>query len=211
MEEGLKDDTFSSEQRKRLLLVAQVKAFGEKYLGLKKTQNYQKVCLKSRQNPIYIISASPKDRLVRTTWWFPVVGRMPYLGFFDLESAKEKKERPIKKDLGVTLAVADAYSTLGWFKDFVTLNLLEGSTVRLVETILHEMTHTTLYVKGQGEFNEGLANLVGKFGAVLFFQKVYGPFHPFTLETQKSLRTKDHSRPFSVLPHAKARDPLWVP
>jgi len=49
------------------------------------------------------------------------------------------------------------------------------------------MTHTTLYVKGQGEFNEGLAQLVGKRGALLFFEQTFGPSHPATLEAQDSI------------------------
>jgi predicted aminopeptidase len=112
------------------------------------------------------------------------VGRLPYLGFFDLEKAKKKEENLLQKDLDVFMGVADAYSTLGWFKDPVTMNLLEGSTLDLVETILHEMTHTTLYVKGQGEFNEGLAVLVGKAGAVEFLEDKYGPFDPLTVEAR---------------------------
>jgi len=87
----------------------------------------------------------------------------------------------------VILGSADAYSTLGWFEDPVTLNLLQGSTPDLVETLLHEMTHATLYVKGQGYFNEGLANLVGKWGAVLFLEKTFGPEHPFTVEARSVL------------------------
>ncbi|MBW2168835.1 MAG: aminopeptidase, partial [Deltaproteobacteria bacterium] len=86
-----------------------------------------------------------------------------------------------------TIGVADAYSTLGWFRDPVTLNLIQGPTVDLVETILHEMTHLTLYIKGQGEFNEGLAVLVGKMGAFLFLEETYGSSHPLTIEAQKSI------------------------
>jgi predicted aminopeptidase len=112
---------------------------------------------------------------------------MPYLGFFDLEKAKSEKEKLIKKDLDVTMSMADAYSTLGWFRDPVTMNLVEGSTVDLVEIILHEMAHTTLYIKGQGEFNEGLAVLVGKVGAFLFLKTTYGLSHPLTIEAQKSI------------------------
>ena len=85
------------------------------------------------------------------------------------------------------MGVADAYSTLGWFRDPVTLNLIQGPTVDLVETILHEMTHLTLYIKGQGEFNEGLAVLVGKMGAFLFLERTYGPSHPSTVEAQRSI------------------------
>jgi predicted aminopeptidase len=187
VEEALKKDSLEPEQKDHLRLVAQIKAFGEKELGLKKTQNYETVYLKSRQHPIYTVSASPKDRLTMITWWFPVAGSMPYLGFFDREGADAERKKLLKKDLDVSVGVADAYSTLGWFEDPVTLNLLEGSTVDLVDTILHEMTHTTLYVKGQGEFNEGLAMLVGKVGAILFLENVYGPLDPLTVEAKKSL------------------------
>jgi predicted aminopeptidase len=49
------------------------------------------------------------------------------------------------------------------------------------------MTHTTLYVKGQGEFNEGLAQLVGKRGALLFLEQTFGPSHPATKEAHDSI------------------------
>jgi predicted aminopeptidase len=182
VEDALKRDSLGYEQKDRLRLVARIKEFGEKELGLKKTENYETVYLESNKRPVYVVSASPKDRLARITWWFPVVGDMPYL-----EKAKAEKEELIKKDMDVILGMAEAYSTLGWFKDPVTLNLVEGSTVDLVETILHEMTHTTLYVKGQGEFNEGLAVLVGKVGAFLFLDQTLGPSHPFTVEAKKSI------------------------
>ena len=187
VDEALQDESLKPEYKDHLKLVAEIKDFGEKELGLKKTQNYQTVFLKSRQSPIYTVSASPKDRLISITWWFPIVGDMPYLGFFNLESAKNKKTSLLKKDLDVMIGQADAYSTLGWFKDPVTLNLLEGSTNNLVETILHEMTHTTLYVKGQGAFNEGQANLIGKVGAIAFLQTTYSQSHPLTIEAEMIL------------------------
>ena len=187
VEEALKADSMGHDEMERLRLVAQVKAFGENELGLKETKNYQTVYLKSRQPPIYVVAASPKDRLIRKTWWFPIVGRMPSLGFFDKDRATVEKERLLEKDLDVIMGVADAYSTLGWFQDPVTLNLLEGPTFDLVETILHEMTHTTLYLKGEGEFNEGLALLVGKVGALQFLEKTFGPSDPLTVEAKKNL------------------------
>jgi predicted aminopeptidase len=49
------------------------------------------------------------------------------------------------------------------------------------------MTHTTLYVKGQGEFNEGVAQLIGKRGALLFLNQTFGPSHPVTREAQDSI------------------------
>lgn len=180
VEDAIREGPLSQDERERLRLVARIKEFGETVLGLQKTENYRTVYLKSRQNPIFTISASPKDRLSRVTWWFPIVGDMPYLGFFEIESARKEKEKLLQKDLDVALGRADAYSTLGWFRDPVTRSLLEEAVPDLVETILHEMTHVTLYVKGQGEFNEGLAMLVGLMGARLFLEREYGPAHPFS-------------------------------
>jgi predicted aminopeptidase len=187
VEEGLKDDTLSEENKIRLRLVGQIKDFGEKELGLKETENYETVYLKSQRNPIYTVTASPKDQLSLKTWWFPIVGKMPYLGFFDLEKAKAERTKLEKKDLDVNLGAAGAFSTLGWFKDPITLSLIEGSTYYLVETILHELTHTTLYVSGQGDFNEGFANLMGLMGAKQFLEAHYGSTHPLTIEAQNHI------------------------
>jgi predicted aminopeptidase len=187
VEEAFRGDSLTAVQKEHLRLVARVKEFGEKELGLKETENYESVYLESPESPLYVVSASPKDRLALITWWFPVVGDVPYLGFFDLENAKSEKEKLLAKDLDVTLGMAEAYSTLGWFRDPVTMNLLQGSTVDLVETILHEMTHTTMYYRGQGDFNEGLAILVGKMGAYQFLEKNYGPEHPLCREARESI------------------------
>ena len=175
------------DQKERLLLVAKIKEFGENELGLRKTDSYETVFLESGRHPIYTVSASAKDKFQQKTWDFPIVGEMPYLGFFDLESAKEEGKQLAEENLDVFIGAAGAYSTLGWFADPVTRNLLEGSTPDLVETILHEMTHTTLYLKGQGAFNESLAVLVGKVGAVRFLEQEFGPSHPFTLQAKASL------------------------
>ncbi len=185
--EAMKNPSLSQSERAHLALVGRIKEFGVTELGLKKTSSYQTVNLEPHQPTIYVVCACPKDRLHPVTWWFPVVGNMPYLGFFDLESARLEKQKLVEKDLDAFIGVADAYSTLGWFKDPLTRNLIEASTLDFVETILHEMTHATLYVKGQGEFNEGLAVLVAKEGALLFMEKTFGPSDPLTEQARKSI------------------------
>jgi len=185
--EALDDPSLTPTQKERLFLVSQIKEFGENELGLKKTSSYETICMGTDRPPVYTVAAAPKDKLALRTWWFPVVGKMPYLGFFDIASAREEKQRLLQADLDVILGRAEAFSTLGWFRDPLTLNLIDGSEVDLVEIILHEMTHTTLYVKGQGEFNEGLAQVVGKWGAFLFFEKYRGPSAAMTAEAKASI------------------------
>jgi predicted aminopeptidase len=187
LDKALKSDSLNRTQKDRLLLVSQIKEFGEKELGLKKTSNYETIYLGSDQPPIYTVMAAPKDSLTLVTWWFPFVGRMPYLGFFDLKEAQKEKQSLLDKNLDVVMGRAEAFSTLGWFRDPLTMNLINGSELTLAQTILHEMTHTTLYIRGQGEFNEGLAQIVGKRGAFLFFKKTYGPSNPLTIEARASL------------------------
>jgi predicted aminopeptidase len=186
VEEVLKQNSLPTDEKRRLALVARIKAFGENELGLKKSDNYETINLKD-QSPLYTVSASPKDKLTLVTWWFPFVGSVPYLGFFDREDARNERDCLRAKDLDTFLGRAEAYSTLGWFKDPLTLNMIQGSDLNLAETILHEMTHATLYVNGQGEFNEGLAQLVGKRGALLFFQHTFGPSYPASVEAQESI------------------------
>jgi predicted aminopeptidase len=185
--QALTDGSLNPSQKERLLLVSDIKAFGEKELGLKKTSSYENIYIGSAQPPIYTIVAAPKDRLALKTWWFPVVGTMPYLGFFDLEDARDEREKLLQEGLDVVIGRAEAFSTLGWFSDPLTLNLIDGSEVDLAEIILHEMTHTTLYVKGQGAFNEGLAQIIGKRGAFLFLEKYRGPTHPHTIEAMAAI------------------------
>lgn len=187
IEKALSQDSLTSLQRERVLLVSKIKEFGEKELGLKKTSSYETIDMRSAQPPVYTIAAAPKDKLTLKTWWFPVVGKMPYLGFFDLAEARKEKQKLVQDNLDVVIGRAEAFSTLGWFSDPLTLNLIDGSEVDLAEIILHEMTHTTLFVKGQGEFNEGLAQIVGKWGALRFFEKTCGPSHPHTLEARASI------------------------
>jgi predicted aminopeptidase len=187
IDHALESESLNRLQKDRLLLVSQIKEFGEKELGLKKTSNYETIYLESDQPPIYTIAAAPKDSLALVTWWFPLVGRMPYLGFFDLKEAQKERQILLNKNLDVVIGRAEAFSTLGWFNDPLTMNLIDGSEVALAEIILHEMTHGTLYVKGQGEFNEGLAQIGGKIGALLFFEKTSGPSHPLTIEARAAV------------------------
>lgn len=196
IEEALAGSTLSPLEKERVALVAKIKAFGEQELGLKETDNYETICVGSDQAPLYTVVAAPKDSLSLVTWWFPVVGRMPYLGFFDLDKARQEKGRLQEKDLDVVIGRANAYSTLGWFRDPLTLNLIQGSELDLIETILHEMTHTTLYVKGQGAFNEGLAQMVGKMGTLQFLQKTRGPSDPLTIEAAAAIEDERLFAPF---------------
>ncbi|MFP4037915.1 MAG: aminopeptidase [Desulfobacteraceae bacterium] len=173
-DEALRGPLLTMEEKDALRLVARVKLFGEDELGLTRTGSYQSVDAEISRAPIYTISAASKTKLELVTWWFPVVGRMPYLGFFDMQRALARKQELEREGLDVMIWAAGAYSTLGWFKDPVPRSLLKREDLQLVDTILHEMTHATIWVKGRPTFNETLANLVGRHGAVAFMEAASG-------------------------------------
>ena len=64
---------------------------------------------------------------------------------------------------------AIAYSTLGWFADPLTTPMLQRSQPALAELLIHELAHRRLYIRNDTRFNESLATLVGREGAVDFF------------------------------------------
>jgi predicted aminopeptidase len=65
----------------------------------------------------------------------------------------------------------------------------------LVNLIIHETVHATIYIKSQADFNERLATFVGDQGATLFFRQREGVDSP-TLEHAK-LRSAD-TKAFSL-------------
>jgi predicted aminopeptidase len=143
-------------------------------LGLKPTKNYTKYVAIDRDYLAAIVSASEKDRFSRYEWWFPVVGRVPYKGFFDRAGAQKEADKLKKKDLDVLIRPVDAFSTLGWFNDPLYSFMKEYDTARLADLIIHESFHATLFLKSSAQFNEEIASFVGTEGARLYIARRYG-------------------------------------
>jgi predicted aminopeptidase len=72
--------------------------------------------------------------------------------------------------LDVCVVPVTAYSTLGWLDDPITTPMLRRGNERLVETVLHELVHSTVYVPSQPDFNEGVARFIGQEASVRFFE-----------------------------------------
>jgi predicted aminopeptidase len=123
-----------------------------------------------RDTLVLVLSASPRDQLRQHTWWFPVVGRLPYKGYFDYARARDEAKKMADGGYDVNLRPAAAFSTLGWFNDPVLSTTLAADSIDLIDTVIHELTHNTFFASGQAVFNESFANFVGARGSAFFFR-----------------------------------------
>ncbi|MBK5099320.1 MAG: aminopeptidase, partial [Gemmatimonadetes bacterium] len=99
----------------------------------------------------------------------PIVGRLPYKGFFQFDKAHDQAEKLEADGYDVYVRPSSAFSTLGWLPDPILSPSLREDSIGLVETVIHEITHTTYFPKGQARFNESFANFVGWRGSIEFF------------------------------------------
>ena len=176
--EMLADPAVPEGLKARLRLVEDVRLFAFGVLGLPKTRSYTSYAALPRKDVTFIVTACPKTELKPYEWWFPIVGRVPYKGFFEKRDAEKEKAALDRKGFDTYLAGVMAYSTLGWWADPVLPAMIEESPGGTAAAILHEMTHGVLYFKGDAEFNEAAATFVGEEGAADFLRRRFGTDSP---------------------------------
>jgi predicted aminopeptidase len=155
--------------RTKLELVLAARAFASDSLGLRARQSFTTFSQTGRDTLTLALSAAYRDKLKAYTWWFPVVGRVPYKGYFDFAEARRQEKALHDRGFDTRLGAVSAFSTLGWFNDPLLPSTLHADTLTLANTVIHELTHNTYYAPGGAVFNESFANFVGARGAERFF------------------------------------------
>jgi predicted aminopeptidase len=174
VQEVLEDEGVNVEAKKKIRFIQEVKRYGEKRFGLKKTKSYS-TFFEVKEPILYVVAACEKDRLQSYHWNFPITGRVEYKGFFTREGVLKEKRFLEEKGYDTFMQCVSAYSTLGWLRDPIFSSMLEWNDAILANLILHEMTHATVYFKGETRFNEQAATFVGNRGAIDFLTEKYGP------------------------------------
>jgi predicted aminopeptidase len=167
--EMLQDPSLDADTRDKLTLVLQVREFARDTLHLRVGGCYSSFARVDAHQVVHVVTAAYRDRLEPYTWWFPIVGRVPYKGYFSEAAAREEAEELEGQGFDTSIGPSVAFSTLGWFDDPLLSTLLRYDRVALADTVIHELLHNTAYPAGHAAFNESFANFVGHRGAILFF------------------------------------------
>jgi predicted aminopeptidase len=156
--------------RSRLRLVLAARGFAADSMKLRTGDSFTTYSHLERDTLVLVVSGAYRDRLEAYTWWFPIVGRVPYKGFFDFADALDLAKDLERRGYDSYVRPASAFSTLGWFNDPLLSTTLRLDSINLANTVIHEVTHNTFYKAGQAVFNESFANFVGARGAAWFFR-----------------------------------------
>lgn len=166
----LQDPGTPAEERERLGLVLEARDFA-RGLGLDVGQQYTSYAPWPGDRLVTAVVAAKPGSLETSDFWFPLLGSVPYKGYFDTALAEAEAAELRARGLDTCLVLVPAYSTLGWLADPVTGPLLRAPAPDLVATVIHELVHATVYVPGDADWNEGLATFVGQEASVQFFEE----------------------------------------
>jgi predicted aminopeptidase len=169
--ELLQSSDLDSETRNKLARVLEARDFAPT-IGLNPAETFTAFSDVGRGELAWVLMGARRDSFTLHGWWFPIVGSVPYKGFFDKSDAEEQAKELEQRGYETRIRPTDAFSTLGWFNDPLLSTTLRRSELDVVTTVLHEIVHSTLWFPGHVAFNESLAQFVGVEAAVTFYRQL---------------------------------------
>lgn len=155
--EVLKSVRVPKDQKEKIRQIEELKTYFYKYWNKKQTKIYSQTTMLRNKAVTYLVIASPYNEIKAVENCFPLMGCFPYLGFFNLSSAK-KFANSLKEEGNATMIrPVYAYSTLGYFTDTILSSFFNYDDYELAELIFHELFHTIFFVNNHVDLNENLA------------------------------------------------------
>ena len=192
--EVILDPTTDDRTRTKLTFVMEARNYAIEVFELDVGRSYMSFSQLESDTLALVLSAARRDQLTPKTWWFPIVGTVPYKGYFSEDAAMKEQVKLEEDGFDTFLRPTSAFSTLGWFADPLLSSLIRLDEVDLVETVLHELSHNHLFVKGRVRFNESFATFVGRAGAIEFFCNRQGGGADTVKCLRAQARWRDHQR-----------------
>lgn len=124
---------------------------------------------------VWNVNIAPALSMDPKTWWFPIVGRASYRGYFNLDMARKYAEPWKEKGWDIYVDGVTAYSTLGWFSDPLLNTFIYEPEADLADLIFHELAHRRLFISGDTDFNESYATAVAAEGVRRWFNAASNP------------------------------------
>lgn len=153
----------------KIQLIQQVKAYAQNHLYLSVDESSYSSFVKQDSNKtMWVVTAAEPYMLEDYNWNYGPLGGMPYKGFFDYRLAKAEEEKIRNQGFDTDLGTASGWSTLGILSEPILSNMLERDSAQLVELIIHELTHATIYNFGETTWNENMATFIGREGTKRF-------------------------------------------
>ncbi|MBI2269169.1 MAG: aminopeptidase [Bacteroidetes bacterium] len=174
IDDCLNDKQFPDSLKSKLLLIKEVRQYAIDSLGLNNSPNYATVYDQQNKPAIWVVTACEPFAFKAKEWKFPIVGIVPYKGFFKKEEAKAQQISLLSEGYDTKLGTTSGWSTLGWFRDPILSNMLYQSEGELADLIIHELTHSSIFMKSDVQRNENLASFVGDVGAKKFLIHKFG-------------------------------------
>jgi len=173
IEDAIASGTLPEETGEKLSVILDVREYAGEVMALNVGANYRKFYDSGGAPVLFNISASRKEAFAPKLWRFPFFGAFPYIGYFDELAADAEYDSLVDEGLDVFVYEVDAYSGIGFIPNLILSPMLERSDIGIVETVIHELLHSTVWKVDATSFNESLATFYGRTGAVHYLRDRY--------------------------------------
>lgn len=178
VEKFLHSPTYPDSLKAKIRLVEEIRQFAFDSLGLKRNDNYTTLYDQGDSAAQWMLTACEPYAMKAYEWHFPLIGSFSYKGYFSMEKAEKERNYLEQQGYDTDIGEIGGWSTLGWFQDPILSDMLTRKEGSLANLIIHELTHGTLYIKNNVDYNENLASFIGDKGALLFMETKYGKNSP---------------------------------